>query len=108
MTTSHNVVTDPTGRPLAPSVPLAPAPDITRMAQGWMIRQQASKIEPDHFRVEVQGKKVTVQDVLECASCGRGLFILSPDLERIGYQVNIAQIQAAVVSHLHAHHAEAL
>lgn len=108
MVTSHNVETDATGRPLAPSVPLAPAPDITRMAQGWMIRQQASKIEPDHFRVEVQGKEVTVQDVLECASCGRGLFILSPDLGRPGYQVNIAQIQAAVVSHLHSHHAEAL
>lgn len=108
MVTSHNVATDPTGRPLAPSVPLAPAPGITHLAQGWLIRQSASKIAEDHFRVEVQGREVTTQDVIECAKCGRGIFILSPDLGRPGYQVNIAQIQAAVVSHLHAHHAESL
>ena len=108
MVTSHNTATDAIGRPLAPSLPFAPAPDITRLAQGWMIRQDARKISDDHFRVEVQGQPVTVQDVLTCASCDRGIFILSPDLERPGYQVNVAQIQAAVVSHLHAHHPDAL
>ena len=108
MVTSHNVDADVMGRPLAPSVPLAPAPAITRLAQGWMIREAAHKIPDDHFRVAVQEKPATVQDVIECASCGRGIFILSPDLDRPGYQVNVAQLQAAIVSHLHAHHAEAL
>ena len=108
MVTSHNVVTDATGRPLAPSVPLAPAPEITRLAQGWMIREAAHKIPDDHFRVQVQERPATVQDVIECASCGRGIFILSPDLDRPGYLINTAQVQAAIVAHLHAHHPEAL
>ena len=108
MVTSHNVATDATGRPLSPSVQLAPAPAITRLAQGWMIREMPHPVTDDHFRVEVQGKEPAVQDVIECASCGRGIFILSPDLDRPGYQVNVAQLQAAIVSHLHAHHAEAL
>lgn len=108
MVTSHNVQPDATGRPLSPSVPFAPAADITRLAQGWMIRQRAEKIEDDHFRVQVQGKDVSVQDVIECGSCGHGIFILSPDLGRPGYLVNVAQLQAAVVSHIHTHHPEAL
>ena len=108
MVTSHNVQIDATGRPLSPSVPFAPAADITRLAQGWMVRQRAEKTPDDHFRVEVQGKEVSVQDVIECGSCYRGIFILSPDLARVGYLFNVAQLQAAVISHIHAHHPEAL
>lgn len=108
MVTSHNTQFDSMGRPLSPSVPFAPAADITRLAQGWMIRQRNEKTPDDHFRVQVQGKDVSVQDVIDCGSCGRGIFILSPDLDRPGYLVNVAQIQAAVVSHIHTHHPEAL
>ena len=104
MVTSHASAFDEMGRPLAPSAGFGPHPAITRTAEGWMIRHAARKIPDDHFRVQVQERPVTEQAVLDCADCGRGVFILSPDTERPGYLVNVAQILAAVTSHLHTHH----
>jgi hypothetical protein len=104
MVTSHDTATDAIGRPLAPSLPFRPAADITHIAEGWMIRLAARTTGEDHFRTEVQGRPATDQAVMDCATCGRGVFILSPDLTRPGYQVNVAQLAAAVVSHLHNHH----
>jgi hypothetical protein len=108
VTTSHATETDPIGRPAAPSAGFRPHPDITRVADGWLLRERIEIIPPDHFRREVEGKAMLPQSVLDCVSCGRGVFILSPDTGRPGYQVNVAQLRSAVVAHLHAHHEEAL
>lgn len=108
MTTSHDMQILPNGRPASPSQPFRPPADIERTALAWLLQERTERIPPDHARVEWEGKPQTEQVILDCASCDLGVFILSPDTTRPGYVVNLAQLSAAVVSHLHSHHEDAL
>jgi hypothetical protein len=87
---------------------LAPGPEWTEQAFTWLIQAAVRQTEPGHVltaarHLDRAGQPFT-QVHLVCAECDQSVICLTPDLDRPGYVLDVALIQAGVLRHIRECH----